>query len=40
MEARSLSVFKTEIDRFLIGKGIKDYGEKRENGVEKLISHD
>ena len=28
VEARSLSVFKTEIDRFLIGKGIKGYGEK------------
>jgi len=28
VEARSLSVFKTEIDRFLINKGIKGYGEK------------
>eukprot|EP00061_Rhincodon_typus_P004895 g23685.t1 len=27
-EAKSLRVFKTEIDRFLIGKGIKSYGEK------------
>eukprot|EP00061_Rhincodon_typus_P018453 g47626.t1 len=26
-EAKSLSVFKTEIDRFLISKGIKGYGE-------------
>ena len=28
VEARSLNVFKTEIDRFLINKGIRDYGEK------------
>ena len=28
VEARSLSVFKTEIDRFLIDKGIRGYGEK------------
>ena len=28
VEARSLSIFKTEIDRFLINKGIKGYGEK------------
>ena len=28
VEARSLSVFKTEIDRFLINKGIRCYGEK------------
>ena len=28
VEARSLSVFKTEIDRFLINKGIRTYGEK------------
>ena len=28
VEARSLGVFKTEIDSFLIGKGIKGYGEK------------
>ena len=27
-EARSLCVFKTEIDRFLINKGIRGYGEK------------
>ena len=27
-EARSLSVFKTEIDGFLIGKWIKGHGEK------------
>ena len=28
VEARSLSAFKRELDRFLIGKGIKGYGEK------------
>ena len=28
VEARSLSVFKTEIDRFLINKGIRGCGEK------------
>ena len=28
VEARLLSVFKTEIDRFLINKRIKGYGEK------------
>ena len=28
VEARSLSVFKTEIDRFLINMGIRGYGEK------------
>ena len=28
VEARSLSVFKTEIDRFLINKRIRGYGEK------------
>ena len=28
VEARSLSVFETEIDRFLINKGIRGYGEK------------
>ena len=28
VETRSLSIFKTEIDRILIGKGIKGYGEK------------
>ena len=28
VEARSLSVFKIEIDRFLINKGIKGYEEK------------
>ena len=28
VEARSLSVFKTEINRFLINKGIRGYGEK------------
>jgi len=28
VEAKSLSVCKTEIDRFLINKGIRDYGEK------------
>ena len=28
VEARSLSVIKTEIDRFLINKGISGYGEK------------
>jgi len=27
-EAKSLSVFKTEIDMFLINKGIRGYGEK------------
>ena len=30
VEARSLSVFKIEIDRFLIGKGITGYVEKAE----------
>ena len=28
VEARSLSIFNTEIDRFLINKGIRGYGEK------------
>ena len=28
VEGRSLSAFKTEIDWYLIGNGIKDYGEK------------
>ena len=28
VEARSLSIFKEEIDRFLTGKVIKGYGEK------------
>ena len=28
VEARSLIVFKTEIDRFLINKGVRGYGEK------------
>ena len=28
VEAGSLGVFKTEIDRFFINKGIRDYGEK------------
>ena len=28
VEAGSMSVFKTEIDRFLINEGIKGYGEK------------
>ena len=28
VEARSLTVFKTEIDRFLINKGIRGYGVK------------
>ena len=28
VEARSLSVFKTEIDRLLINKRIRGYGEK------------
>jgi len=28
VETRSLSVFKTEIGRFLIGMGIKGYAEK------------
>ena len=28
VEARSLSVFKTEIDSFLIDKGIRGYAEK------------
>ena len=28
VETRSLSVFKTEIDMFLINKGIRGYGEK------------
>jgi len=39
-EAKSLSVFKTEIDRFLINKGIRGYGKRQENGDEKNISHD
>ena len=34
-----VSVFKTEIDRFLIGK-VMVMGKRRENGVEKHISHD
>jgi len=37
VEAESLSVFKMEIDRFLINKGIRGYGG---NGDEKNISHD
>ena len=40
VEAGSLSVLKTEIDRFLINKGIGGYGERQENGDEKNISHD
>ena len=28
VETRSLSVFKTEIGRFLMNKGIRGYGEK------------
>ena len=28
VEARSLNIFKTEIDRFLINKGIRGYGEE------------
>eukprot|EP00061_Rhincodon_typus_P003032 g19115.t1 len=28
MEAKSLSLFKKETDRFLLSKGIKGYGEK------------
>jgi len=28
LEARSLSVFKTEIDKFLIARGIKGYRER------------
>jgi len=28
VEARSMSVFKTEIDKFLIARGIKGYGER------------
>ena len=28
VEVRSLGVFKTEIDKFLINKGIRGYGEK------------
>ena len=32
VEARSLSVFNTEIDRFLINKGIRGYGEMVEWG--------
>ena len=31
---------RTEIERFLINKGIRGYGEKQENGDEKNISHD
>ena len=38
VEARSLNVFKTEIDRFL--RGSKVMGKRQENGVEKLISQD
>ena len=30
VEARSLKVFKTKIDRFLINKEIRGYGEKAE----------
>eukprot|EP00061_Rhincodon_typus_P011621 g36779.t1 len=30
MEAKSFRVFRTDIDRFLIGKGIKGYWEKEE----------
>ena len=37
VEARSLNVFKTEIDRFLINKGIR---VMQEDGDEKSISHD
>ena len=40
VDARSLSVFKTEIDRFLINKGIGVMGKRQENGDEKNISHD
>ena len=37
VEARSLSVFKTEIDRFLINKGIRGYREKgRRMGMRKI----
>jgi len=41
-EAESLSVFKTEIDRFLINKGIRGVmGKRQENGGdEKNISRD
>lgn len=28
VEAKSFGIFKAEIDRFLIRKGVKDYGEK------------
>ena len=40
VEARSLSVFKTEIDRFLIDKGSRVMGKRQENEDEKNISHD
>ena len=38
VEARSLSVFKTEIG--FGWPGDQDYGKKRETGAEKLISQD
>ena len=28
VEARSLGIFRAEVDRFLIGQGVKGYGEK------------
>ena len=40
VETRSLNVFKTEIDRFLINKGIGVMGKRQKNGDEKNISHD
>lgn len=30
-----LSIFKAEVDGFLIGKGVKGYGEMAAHGVER-----
>jgi len=36
VEAKSMSVFKTVIDRFLINKGIGSSGKRQENRDEKI----
>lgn len=42
MQAESLGILKAEVDRFLIGQGMKGYREKAEDwcGEEKWISYD